>query len=328
MNELTVPAAATAIAPAELTIDQLVARVEKVREAIRSVMIPGQDLITIPGVAKPVAGKSFAEKMSLLFMFAPSFATRVDKDGEHREVFVTCTLTHAPTGAVVATCDASCSTMESKYRWRNADRKCPKCGAASIIKGKADYGGGFLCFAKKGGCGAKFSDSDPAIIGQTTGRVENPDIADAYNTVSKMAQKRAYVGAVLLASGASDIVTQDLDENVQSDDYAPPTANADPTRESMMPRESAPPDDDTAGLLEVGISAVDVATGSTKAGKPWTRYGVTLAMPDGSTMLVGTFSATVGGAAQAAIGKRARVAVTSRDANGKTFHDLTECRPV
>lgn len=101
-----------------------------------------------------------------------------------------------------------------------------------------------------------------------------------------------------------------------------------PPQSVATPAESAPPDDDTAGLLEVGISAVDVATGKTRAGKPWTRYGVTLAMPDGSTMLVGTFSSTVGGAAQAAIGKRARVAVTSRDANGKTFHDLTECSPV
>jgi len=34
---------------------------------------------------------------------------------------------------------------------------CPRCGVVgSIIKGKAEYGGGYLCFKKKGGCGAKF----------------------------------------------------------------------------------------------------------------------------------------------------------------------------
>jgi hypothetical protein len=38
---------------------------------------------------------------------------------------------------------------------------CPKCGAAAIIKGKAEYGGGWVCFKKKGGCGAKFA-YDPA----------------------------------------------------------------------------------------------------------------------------------------------------------------------
>jgi len=35
---------------------------------------------------------------------------------------------------------------------------CPECGQAAIIKGKAEYGGGYLCWKKKGGCGAKFPD--------------------------------------------------------------------------------------------------------------------------------------------------------------------------
>jgi hypothetical protein len=39
---------------------------------------------------------------------------------------------------------------------------CPKCGmVGAIIKGKPEYGGGWLCFGKKGGCGAKF-DTDQA----------------------------------------------------------------------------------------------------------------------------------------------------------------------
>jgi len=40
---------------------------------------------------------------------------------------------------------------------------CPECGVTSaIIKGKEEYGGGWLCFAKKGGCGAKFSTKPAA----------------------------------------------------------------------------------------------------------------------------------------------------------------------
>jgi hypothetical protein len=35
---------------------------------------------------------------------------------------------------------------------------CPVCGVVgAIIKGKPEYGGGWLCFQKKGGCGAKFA---------------------------------------------------------------------------------------------------------------------------------------------------------------------------
>lgn len=33
---------------------------------------------------------------------------------------------------------------------------CPTCGKDSIIKGKEEYGGGYVCYKKKGGCGAKF----------------------------------------------------------------------------------------------------------------------------------------------------------------------------
>lgn len=41
---------------------------------------------------------------------------------------------------------------------------------------------------------------------------ENPDIADVYNTVLKMAKKRAYVDGILSATAASDIFTQDLED--------------------------------------------------------------------------------------------------------------------
>jgi len=39
--------------------------------------------------------------------------------------------------------------------------KCPACGAQAVIKGKAEYGGGWLCWKKRGGCGEKFADTDP-----------------------------------------------------------------------------------------------------------------------------------------------------------------------
>lgn len=47
--------------------------------------------------------------------------------------------------------------------------------------------------------------------GQKT-REENPDIADVYNTVFKMAKKRAFVDAVKSTTAASDIFTQDVED--------------------------------------------------------------------------------------------------------------------
>ena len=37
---------------------------------------------------------------------------------------------------------------------------CPNCGKDTIIKSKPEYGGGWLCYSKKGGCGAKFTDEE------------------------------------------------------------------------------------------------------------------------------------------------------------------------
>lgn len=43
-------------------------------------------------------------------------------------------------------------------------------------------------------------------------RYDNPDIADVYNTVLKMAKKRAFVDAVKSTTAASDIFTQDVED--------------------------------------------------------------------------------------------------------------------
>lgn len=38
---------------------------------------------------------------------------------------------------------------------------CPKCGKVkAVIKGKPEFGGGWLCFKKKGGCGATWADGE------------------------------------------------------------------------------------------------------------------------------------------------------------------------
>jgi hypothetical protein len=41
---------------------------------------------------------------------------------------------------------------------RQEMRVCPVCGEKTIIKGKEQYGGGYVCWIKKGGCGSKFQD--------------------------------------------------------------------------------------------------------------------------------------------------------------------------
>jgi hypothetical protein len=133
-------------------------------------------------------------------------------DGEHLTVESCATVYHAPTGIRLGYGEGMCSTREKKYGKRKQERECPQCGVAAIIKGKAEYGGGWVCFKKKNGCGAKFPTATrPSRIRQV-GEIENPDLPDSWNTVVKMAEKRARVDAVLAVTGASALFTQDVED--------------------------------------------------------------------------------------------------------------------
>lgn len=61
---------------------------------------------------------------------------------------------------------------------------CPDCKkSGAIIKGKEEYGGGYLCFGKKGGCGAKFTDAEMEQI--KSGKVAEPAAAKPPQSTAK-----------------------------------------------------------------------------------------------------------------------------------------------
>jgi hypothetical protein len=249
MNEV-IPHAALPIAHSvsgALSAAELQSQFALIQQVAREAMQPGVDYGYIPGTEpkseeerkfkKPALFKPGAEKLLVLFRLGPDYDI-VDKerDGDHLTITSKCTLTHFPTGQRVGSALGSCSTLESKYAYRHGSRACPECGAGSIIKGKEEYGGGYVCFAKKGGCGAKFADGDDRIEGQQIGKVANEDKADQYNTVLKMSNKRALIAATLNATAASAIFSQDIldEEDVQSS-----TRVGQPKREVKQPRARA-----------------------------------------------------------------------------------------
>ena len=220
---------------APLTAQEIKSQVQLIQEVMQAVMQEGYHYGVIPGTEKPTLLKPGAEKLTTTFRLAPLLHVETRELGNaHREYQVRCTLVHIPTERVYGEGVGSCSTLESRYRYRNADRTCPDCGRTTIIKGKAEYGGGWLCFQRKGGCGAKFAEQDISIVSQAAGRVENSDLADTYNTVLKMAKKRALVDATLTATAASDIFNQDLK------DYTPPEVAEAVRTGTVPPRPSLP----------------------------------------------------------------------------------------
>lgn len=210
-------------------------RYQAFKDFVEDVLRPGVDFGVIPGTTKPTLLKPGAEKLATFFGLSVHFEpVQVIEDWTGEEhggeplfyYWYRCELTRD--GRAVADAEASCNSREKKYRWRDSQRKCPSCGQPAIIKGRPEYGGGWVCFAKKGGCGAKFRDDDTAITGQQTGRAANEDIADAVNTIQKMAQKRALVAATLIGTNASEYFTQDIEDYIDADFTPGPAERVEP----------------------------------------------------------------------------------------------------
>lgn len=216
-----------------LTAKAIREQVNLIQSVMREVMKENEHYGVIPGTKKPTLYKSGAEKLCLTFRLAPRYeVSQVGSDG-HLSVLSTCTLYHVVSGQRLGSGMGSCSTRETKYAYRQTARKCPACGSGAIIKGKPEYGGGWVCLKSKDGCGKKYAIDAAAIADQTIGRVPNEDIPDQFNTVLKMSNKRSLIAAVLNVTAASDIFAQDLED-------ATPEGTDPPANQPMPTRSSAP----------------------------------------------------------------------------------------
>lgn len=206
----------------------------------------GGDYGIIPGAGqKKVLLKSGAEKLCDVYGLADRYRilSKVE-DFDHGlfDYTIECVLVRKTDEMFVGSGLGTCSSYEAKYRWRDSRRVCPRCHKDAIIKGKTEYGGGYICWKNKGGCGEKFTDTDQSIIGQATGRVENPDIVDTKNTVLKMAKKRAKIDAVIGVTRSSGIFSQDLEEHLTAEgDESHGTVNSTPTAATSTPRATTAP---------------------------------------------------------------------------------------
>lgn len=193
-------------------------QVNQIQYLMKEVLKPGEHYGTVPGCGrKPTLLQPGAEKISFMFHLVPTYEVkRYDMAGGHREYEVKCTLTSRDTGEVMGEGVGTCSTMESKYRYRS-----------------------------KWVNGSKVKE-------------ENPDIADTWNTVLKIAKKRANVDAVKSTTAASDIFTQDIEDMPQA--YQAPQPKAQP-QEPAAPPQPKPIDEYKAALTrakrERGISVAD-----------------------------------------------------------------------
>jgi hypothetical protein len=205
----------------ELTIGQLKNQVEKIQQVMRSVMKEGVHYGRIAGVPQQFLWKAGAEKLCMTFRFKPEFT--IDKtvhEGYHVTYDITCDLIHLPSGTYVGQGVGSASTLEKKYRYRNEDlptgvevpsawwQKRDKSNLPKILKNNGVEPKAPSTMKKQGlELAAGKVDGKMQIVYRK--KIENPDVPDLYNTVVKMAKKRALVDATITALAVGDMFSQD-----------------------------------------------------------------------------------------------------------------------
>ena len=186
-----------------LTIDNVISQMNMINELYKTVMKKDKHYGKIPGTKKETLFKAGAEKLNVMFKLVPKIEgeNKIDLGNGHREIEIIIGLYHRENGRFCGQGTGSCSTLETKFRYRYNeesighvpkeywDNRSDKAYSGMFPK-KID---GVWMFIKKGD------------------RIENPDIADTYNTVRKMAYKRALVSATITATGVSDIFDQDIE---------------------------------------------------------------------------------------------------------------------
>lgn len=172
-----------------------------IKKVLREVLTKGVDYGTVPGCGDKLGlFKPGAEKLMLLFKLGcfPE-VQRLHDDPDALEFVVKTRIVHIPTGRELGVGLGSSSSNEEKYRWRAAgkkewentpeERRRFKYYKGDYDKARRTYG------------------PEKEVMQVRT----NP--ADLNNTLLKMACKRSKVDAVITCTGASDIFTQDTEEN-------------------------------------------------------------------------------------------------------------------
>jgi hypothetical protein len=344
--------------PAIMSATDIKAQVNLIQDVMKTVMKDGEHYGVIPGCgAKPALLKAGAEKLSLTFRLSPRFEIqKVEMAGGHVNFQITCNIFNIQTEQFLGSGVGSCSTMESKYRFRTGPgestgkpvpreywdtRKENPAGAQALIGGR--------------GHTTKKDENGTWMIFRQGERVEHDNPADFYNTVLKMAKKRAHVDAILTVTAASDIFAQDIEENPELFGGSAPT-QAQPvhhedvsTEQPAGMRESAPPPteeprkssaqepthpfDPNYGMSKDGepdqglgeneffdfINKVDITDGKKKNGEPWKRYSV-FTVGNG---ILSTFDPIAGDIAQAAVKNRSKVHIAwSKNGNFKNLETI------
>jgi len=314
-----------------LRVEDLLGQVNLIQKVMEAVMKDGEHYGKIPGCGdKPALFQPGAQKLLVTFRLAPEYT--VDErqlEHGHREYRIICTLKTIGSGRFVGQGAGSACTMEGKWRYRVApkkltDKPVPKeywnLRQSDPKAAQALLGG--VGFSTK-----KDENGVWMIAEGTTEKVEHDNPADYYNTVLKMACKRALVAATLTATAASDIFTQDVEEiaenlRVASAEAAPPPSILTPPAKTPLVPAQTPKQADLVkepppGPKNIQLGSVTTAdatlidyrfaTSDPTATKKWSAWFCDFKDAAGQQFEAGTFDKKIGEKLDALKGEQVQI---------------------
>lgn len=193
-------------------ITQALDGLRAIRTFIKAEFKEGRDYGKIPGCGdKNTLYLAGAQKATMYFNSYPTYKVQEKDLGVgHVEFRVRCLLMSRVTGQQIGEGVGCASTKEKKFR-RGAAKPCPSCGNPTIMRSREEYGGGWYCNTKAGGCGAKFAKGHKGL--SEAREIESEDSNfEQHNTVLKMAKKRAHVDSAITLGCLSELFTQDIED--------------------------------------------------------------------------------------------------------------------
>jgi len=116
-------------------VKRTIESIDHIREFVAKTMRLDLDYGPIPGTDQKKKNLLLpgAQKALLYFNVRPEFTVnKIEIGNGHCEVDIKTVLVNRETNERVGEGLGSCCTMEGKYRFRNAERKCPACQAEAI----------------------------------------------------------------------------------------------------------------------------------------------------------------------------------------------------
>lgn len=241
--------------------EDIAGHVEAIRQIQAKVMIKDKHYGKIKGCGpKPTLFKSGAELVLMTFQIHLSDIEVEDLSGDDEIRYRIKCFGATPDGIVRGIGIGEASSSEGKYKWRKAVNN-PEFEATPASRRREKHG---RDWKKKRDYTTKQVRTNPA---------------DSANTILKMAKKRAYVDLALTATAASDVFSQDVEDQ-------PSCAHKSEDRpRSQGSGAQSPAADLTGGFVDgapsanmaVGpVDSVEVFREGANDGDPWTLYSITV----------------------------------------------------